>query len=84
MHPEWKTTPSGKMRGKGLGLPFEGESGRFNAITDVPGVSVGYCTLITGDGPLVMGQGPVRTGVTAILPRPRDQIDMPLFAGFSV
>ncbi|AKH99597.1 L-aminopeptidase/D-esterase [Hoeflea sp. IMCC20628] len=82
MTPEWKTTPSGKLRGKALGLPFEGISGPFNAITDVAGVSVGYLTLISGDGPLKQSHGPVRTGVTAILPRPRDQIDKPLFAGF--
>jgi D-aminopeptidase len=82
MKPEWKTTPSGKLRGKGLGLPFEGLSGSYNAITDVPGVTVGYSTIISGDGPLVIGQGPVRTGVTAIVPRPREQIDEPLFAGF--
>jgi len=82
MRPEWKTTPSGKLRGKGLGLAFEGVSGPYNAITDVPGVAVGYSTIISGDGPLVTGQGPVRTGVTAIVPRPLDQIDQPLFAGF--
>ncbi len=82
MKPEWKKTPSGKLRGKGLGLPFEGVSGPFNAITDVPGVTVGYSTIIQGDGPLVTGQGPVRTGVTAIVPRPLAEIDQPLFAGF--
>ncbi|WP_339762122.1 P1 family peptidase [uncultured Hoeflea sp.] len=82
MKPEWKTTPTGKMRGKGLGLPFEGTSGPFNAITDVAGVSVGYATIIEGDGALKQGVGPVRTGVTAIVPRPLDQIDQPLFAGF--
>ena len=82
MKQEWKTTPSGKLRGKGLGLPFEGASGPFNAITDVPGVTVGYATIIEGDGALRQGAGPVRTGVTAIVPRPLDQIDQPLFAGF--
>ncbi|WP_417412534.1 P1 family peptidase [Hoeflea sp.] len=82
MKPEWKTTPSGKLRGKGLGLSFEGTSGPFNAITDVAGVSVGYATIIEGDGALIQGVGPVRTGVTAIVPRPLDQIDQPLFAGF--
>ena len=82
MTPYWKTTPSGKLRGRGLNLPFEGMSGPFNAITDVPGVSVGYSTIIDGDGPLVIGQGPVRTGVTAILPRPVEEIEKPLFAGF--
>lgn len=82
MKPEWKTTPSGKLRGKGLGLPFEGISGPFNAITDVPGVTVGYCTIVEGDGALRQGAGPVRTGVTAIVPRSLEQIHEPLFAGF--
>jgi D-aminopeptidase len=62
-------TPGGKLRARGAGIPFDGEPGEFNAITDVPGVEVGYCTLISGSGPLVVGKGPVRTGVTAILPR---------------
>lgn len=62
-------TPGGKLRARGAGIPFDGEPGEFNAITDVPGVEVGYCTLISGSGPLVVGTGPVRTGVTAILPR---------------
>ncbi|MEE8535342.1 MAG: P1 family peptidase, partial [Kiloniellales bacterium] len=59
----------GRPRARGLGLPFEGAPGPGNAITDVPGVEVGMTTLIEGDGPLVVGQGPVRTGVTAIFPR---------------
>ncbi|TIV28590.1 MAG: S58 family peptidase, partial [Mesorhizobium sp.] len=50
-------------------------------ITDVPGVSVGYTTLISGDGPLRVGNGPVRTGVTAILPRPVQELATPVFAG---
>ena len=78
----WTTTPSGKARARGLGLPLEGACGPFNAITDVAGVSVGYTTLMSGDGALRPGHGPVRTGVTAILPRPRQEIDKPLFAGF--
>lgn len=82
MTPAWKSTPSGKLRARGLGLPFEGLCGPFNAITDVAGVSVGYTTLIDGNGSLKQGFGPVRTGVTAILPRPRETIDTPLFAGF--
>ncbi|MCY0096011.1 P1 family peptidase [Hoeflea ulvae] len=82
MNPEWKVTPSGKLRARALGLPFEGISGPWNAITDVASVSVGYTTLISGDGALQQGTGPVRTGVTAILPRPRAEIDTPLFAGF--
>ena len=51
-----------------LGIPFDGQPGPFNAITDVPGVEVGHTTLIEGDGPLVIGKGPIRTGVTAIHP----------------
>lgn len=65
-----------------LGVPFEGTPGKWNAITDVPGVLVGYTTLISDyAGPLVVGKGPVRTGVTAILPRGKDFHD-PVFAGF--
>ncbi len=59
------------VRARDLGIPFEGVPGPLNAITDVPGVEVGHRTLIRGDGALVKGQGPVRTGVTAILPRGR-------------
>lgn len=58
-------------RARDLGVPFEGRPGTFNAITDVAGVEVGHTTLVSGDGPLVPGKGPVRTGVTAILPRGR-------------
>src|SRR6185312_2551362 len=58
-----------KPRARDLGIPFEGTPGAFNAITDVKGVEVGYTTLVSGDGKLVVGKGPVRTGVTAILPR---------------
>ena len=65
------TTPSGRPRARALGIAFEGEPGPLNAITDVAGVEVGYATLIRGEGPLVAGTGPVRTGVTAILPRGR-------------
>lgn len=54
-----------------LGIPFEGVAGIFNAITDVRGVEVGHSTIIKGDEPYVKGKGPVRTGVTAILPRGR-------------
>jgi L-aminopeptidase/D-esterase-like protein len=58
-----------KPRARDLGIPFEGSSGPLNAITDVKGVEVGQVTLISGDGKLVVGKGPVRTGVTAIFPR---------------
>ncbi|MFD2205660.1 P1 family peptidase [Kiloniella antarctica] len=74
-------TPSGKTRAAGLGLKFPGVKGENNSITDVAGVSVGYTTLIEGEGPLRVGAGPVRTGVTAILPRPRTDICRPVFAG---
>ena len=74
-------TPAGKPRARALGISFDGTPGQFNAITDVAGVSVGYATLVSGEGPLVVGKGPIRTGVTAILPRKREDLDRPLFAG---
>ncbi len=58
-------------RARDLGIPFEGEPGPLNAITDVAGIEVGHATIIRGDGELRVGEGPVRTGVTAILPRGR-------------
>lgn len=58
-----------KARARDLGVPFEGQPGAFNAITDVAGVTVGHATIISGAGKLEIGKGPVRTGVTAILPR---------------
>ena len=73
---------TGKKRGRELGLAFPGSPGAFNAITDVEGVEVGTVTLISGDGPLEVGKGPVRTGVTAILPRGKDQANIPCAAGF--
>ena len=57
-----------KPRARDLGIPFDGEPGEWNAITDVPGVLVGHDTLIAGQGALEVGKGPIRTGVTAILP----------------
>src|SRR6267143_1626221 len=60
------------MRARDLGVPFDGTPGQLNAITDVAGVEIGYTTLIRGEGKLVVGKGPVRTGVTAIIPRGRD------------
>lgn len=80
--PHWLRTPSGLLRARGLGLPLPGEPGPFNAITDVAGVEVGYSTIIRGDGPLVVGEGPVRTGVTAILPRGKAGLAVPCAAGF--
>src|SRR6266513_451170 len=70
------------IRARELGIPFEGIPGKINAITDVPGVEVGYTTLISGEGKLQVGKGPVRTGVTAILPRGHASIDDPVYAGF--
>lgn len=64
-------TPSGRLRARGLGVPLMGTPGPNSAITDVPGVEVGYTTLIEGEGAMVCGEGPVRTGVTAIHPRGR-------------
>jgi D-aminopeptidase len=70
-----------KPRARDLGVPFEGTPGPLNAITDVKGVEVGQATLISGEGKLVVGKGPVRTGVTAILPRGKGSSD-PVFAGW--
>ena len=67
-------------RARDWGIPFGGKPGPLNAITDVPGVLVGHVTLISGDGPLIKGKGPVRTGVTAILPRGKT-FD-PVYAGW--
>src|SRR4029453_2798208 len=60
---------SSKPRARDLGIPLEGEPALFNAITDVAGVEVGHTTLISGEGKLVVGRGPVRTGVTAVFPQ---------------
>jgi len=68
-------------RARDLGVPFDGIPGPLNAITDVAGVEVGQTTLISGEGTLVVGKGPVRTGVTMILPRGRASTD-PVFAGW--
>lgn len=70
-----------KPRGRDLGLPFTGRTGAANAITDVPGVEVGYRTRIEGNAPLIQGQGPVRSGVTAILPLGRKPEPEPVWAG---
>ena len=71
-----------KPRARDLGVPFDGAPGPFNAITDVKGVEVGHTTLISGSGPLKVGVGPVRTGVTAILPRGKSNVADPVFAGW--
>src|SRR5579863_6076928 len=70
-----------KARARDLGVPFEGTPGPLNAIVDVPGVEVGHRTLISGDGKLQVGAGPVRTGVTAVWPRGKQSND-PVFGGF--
>ena len=69
------------VRARELGIPFEGTPGKFNAITDVAGVEVGYATLISGEGKLDVGNGPVRTGVTAIIPRGHNSLNDPVYAG---
>jgi D-aminopeptidase len=70
-----------EQRARDLGVPFEGTPGPLDSITDVKGVEVGYRTLISGDGKLVVGTGPVRTGVTAVFPRGKNSVD-PVFAGW--
>jgi len=71
--------PLWAQRGRELGIPFPGQTGPLNAITDVAGIAVGHVTLIEGEGKIVPGKGPIRTGVTAILPRPKGNWD-PVFA----
>jgi D-aminopeptidase len=68
-------------RARGLGVPFDGSPGPLDAITDVKGVEVGDTTLISGDGPLKVGIGPVRTGVTVVFPRGKADPD-PVYAGW--
>jgi len=58
--------PAPRPRARDLGVPFDGTPGTWNAITDVPGVAVGHETIVSGEGKLVVGKGPVRTGVTAL------------------
>jgi D-aminopeptidase len=70
-----------KPRARDLHVPFDGSPGPLNAITDVAGVEIGHTTLISGDGALQVGVGPVRTGVTAILPRGKKD-SIPVFAGY--
>jgi D-aminopeptidase len=79
--PVFPVSAQAKARSRDLGVPFEGVPGRYNGITDVAGVEVGHTTLIVGKGPLVPGKGPIRTGVTAILPRGREN-RQPVFAGW--
>jgi D-aminopeptidase len=74
--------PHAKPRARDLGVPFDGAPGPLNAVTDVAGVTVGHTTLISGEGKLEVGKGPVRTGVTAVLPRGLDSMRNPVFAGW--
>ena len=74
--------PPEKPRARDLGIPFDGTPGPLNAITDVAGVTVGHTTLISGSGKLQLGRGPVRTGVTAVLPRGPDSLMNPVFAAW--
>jgi D-aminopeptidase len=74
-------SPAAKPRARDLGVPFDGTPGPLNAITDVKGVEVGHRTLISGEGKLKVGVGPVRTGVTAVFPRGKASAD-PVFAGW--
>ena len=79
----WSAPLSAQMkpRARDLGVPFDGTPGAFNAITDLKGVEVGHTTLISGSGKLKVGEGPVRTGVTAILPRGKASHD-PVFGAW--
>src|SRR5947209_8095585 len=83
---EPQTPPPAKtqVRARALGVPFDGTPGPLNAITDVAGVTVGVTTLIEGEGKLEVGKGPVRTGVTAILPRGDKSFNDPVYAGTAV
>ncbi|HVP91176.1 MAG TPA: P1 family peptidase [Terriglobales bacterium] len=76
--------PARKPRARDLGIPFDGSPGPLNAVTDVRGVEVGQVTLISGEGKLVVGQGPVRTGVTAIFPQGRSFRDRLFGAWFTL
>ena len=76
-----QTQPTAVVRARELGVPFDGTPGPLNAITDVAGVEVGATTLIHGEGALKVGDGPVRTGVTVILPRGVKDND-PVYAGW--
>src|ERR1700684_765792 len=77
-----QTKNPAQPRARDLGVPFDGTPGPFNAITDVAGVTVGHTTLISGSGKLQVGHGPVRTGVTAVLPRGQDSLSNPVFAAW--
>ena len=71
-----------KPRARDLGVPFVGTTGKYNAITDVKGVEIGYSTIISGTGENVIGKGPIRTGVTAIFPRGKAKKFSPVYANW--
>ena len=77
-------TKPGKPRARDLGIPFDGNPAPLNAITDVAGVEVGQVTLISGEGKLIPGKGPVRTGVTAVLTRGKNSSDQVFGAWFTL
>src|SRR5438445_6212672 len=79
--PVRSTSQKQAVRARDLGVPFDGTPGPLNAITDVAEVEVGYTTILRGEGKLVVGKGPVRTGVTAIIPRGHDSLNDPVYAG---
>jgi D-aminopeptidase len=78
--PSQGQTSADSVRARDLGLPLPGTPGPLNAITDVAGVEVGHATIISGHGSAAMGEGPARTGVTAIFPRGRENLD-PVYGG---
>ncbi len=73
-----------KPRARDLNIPFEGTPGKFNAITDVPGIEVGHKTIIKGNGKLEVGKGPVRTGVTAIFPLGKNSMERVFASWFTL
>lgn len=75
-------TQAQKPRARDLGVPFVGTTGKYNAITDVAGVEVGYSTIISGKGKNILGKGPVRTGVTALFPRGKAKKFSPVYANW--
>jgi L-aminopeptidase/D-esterase-like protein len=73
-----------KPRARDVGIPFDGTPGNYNAITDVVGVEVGQTTLISGKGALIVGKGPIRTGVTAVFPRGKEMRNQVFAAWFTL
>jgi len=75
------TDAGAKPRARDIGISFDGQPGQWNAITDVPGVELGMTTIVQGEGPVEVGKGPIRTGITAILPRGKTKQPSPVWAG---